>query len=165
MNSSLIKDKIPLSGIDPESIISTVSRVLKLNNVVRFNVDARSSVVDFWRIPSEEENDEEPNPFRAVLKRVEMEEYSPENKSTGERQFFDMCEILEDAGCFPVFLLTGVPLQDLRKWIYFPRRSSHIAGVPLIKNADLTEGIILLCGAKTREAEPVDVTFIVKMTL
>ena len=165
MNSPLIKDKIPLSGTDPESIISTVSRILKLDNVVRFNIDARTSMADFWRIPSDADNDEEANPFRGVLRRIDMEEYSPEEETMGERQFLSMCEILEDAGCFPVFLLTGMPLQDLRRWIYFPRRSTHIAGVPIVKNADLHKDVIILCGSKVKEAEPVDVSFAVKMTL
>lgn len=166
MNPSLIKDKIILSGTDDDSILSTITKVLKFGNVVRFNVDARTGMVDFWRLPSEEETEEDlANPFRGVLRQVHMEEYVPEDSDSGERQLFAMCEILEDAGCYPVFLLTGRALPQLRKWIQFPRRSTHIAGIPILPNPDLTEDIVLMCGSKVKEAEPVDVTFIVKMTL
>lgn len=166
MTLSLVKDKLPLSGSDEEGILQSISRVLKFANVVRFSVDARTGVVDFWRVPSEEESEEEiANPFRGVLKQVQMEEYDPEVNASGERQFFAMCEILEDAGCVPVFILTGRNLNSLRKWISFPRRSSAIGGVPVVLNPDLDNDVILLCGSKVKDAEPVDVTFVVKMTL
>jgi len=166
VNPSLVKDKIVLSGTDDESILSTISKVLKFGNVVRFNVDARTEMVDFWRKPTDDEIEEElANPFRGVLKQVQMEEYVPEEDEGGERQFFSMCEVLEDAGCYPVFLLTGRPITELRKWIAFPRRSTHIAGVPILPNPDLSDDVVLLCGAKVKDAEPVDVSFILKMTL
>jgi hypothetical protein len=94
-----------------------------------------------------------------------MEEYVSEAEESGERQFLAMCEILEDAGCYPVFLLTGRDIPQLRKWVMFPRRSSNLAGIPILPNPDLHEDVLLLCGAKVRDAEPVDVTFIVKLTL
>lgn len=165
MNLFLVKDKLPLSGTDNESIISTIAKVLKLDNVVRLNVDARTSTVDFWRVPNEAENDGEPNPFKAVLRRVQMEEYSPDSNESGERQFLSMCEIIEDAGCFPVFILIGGSISKLREWVPFPRRSTHLAGIPILNNPDIHEDVILMCGAKTKEAEPIDITFVVKMTL
>lgn len=163
--ATFIKDKIMLSGTDNESILSTVAKILNFGNVVRFNVDASSNAVDYWRLPSEEEMDDRINPFRTVLKQVRMEEYVSEEDETGERQLFSMCEILEDAGCFPVFLLIGCSIQQLRKWITFPRRSTQIVGIPILINPDLTDDIILVCGSKIKDAEPIDVTFIVKMTL
>lgn len=166
MSPSIIKDKFPLSGTDEESILSSVSKVLKFDNVVRFNVDARTKVIDFWRVPSEHEAEDDPaNPFRGVLKNVQMEEYVPEEDEAPERQFFSMCEMIEDAGCYPVFLLSGLELSKLRKWIPFPRRSSMLGGIPIQMNGDLPKDVILLCGSKTKEAEPIDVTFIVKLTL
>lgn len=166
MNVSLLKDKIPLSGTDDESILASIAKVLKLADVVRINVDARIQMVEFWRIPSEHESEEEAaNPFRGVLKTVQMEEHVPDSNETGERQFLSMCEILEDAGCFPVFLLTGRELSQLRKWVHFPRRSSSLAGIPIMLSPDLHDDVLLLCGAKVRDAEPSDVAFIVKLTL
>ncbi len=119
MNLSLIKDKLPLISMDEESILSTISKVLKFDNVVRLNIDSRTGMVDFWRIPVEEDSEEHANPFRAVLKKVHMEEYSSEEEESGERQFFAMCEILADAGSFPVFILTGREVSKLRKWLEF----------------------------------------------
>ncbi len=166
MSVSLIKDKIPLSGIDDESIISSISKVLKIAHVVRINIDARTQMVDFWRFPSEHESEEETaNPFRGVLKQVQMEEYVPDANESGERQFFGMCEILEDAGCVPVFILTGREVAQLRKWVPFPRRSSSLAGIPILANPDLNDDVLLMCGSKVRDAEPVDVAFVVKLTL
>lgn len=160
-----VKDKIVLSGTDNESILSTIAKILKFGNVVRFSVDASSNTVDYWRLPSDEEIEDQANPFRPVLKHVHMEEYVPEENEIEERQLLSMCEILEDAGCFPVFLLVGCTLSQLRKWISFPRRSTQIAGIPILINPDLTDDIVLVCGSKIKDAEPIDVTFIVKMTL
>lgn len=152
--------------MDEEAILAVISKILKFDNVVRLNIDARTGMVDFWRIPEEQETEEEgANPFRSVLKQVQMEEYSSEKEETGEQQFFAICEILADAGCFPVFVLTGREVSKLRKWIPFPRRLPQIAGVPIIPDPDLMEDVILVCGSKTKDAEPVDVTFVVKMTL
>lgn len=167
MSVVLIKDKIPLAGTDTDSILTAVGMVLKHSGVVRFNVDARTSMIDFWRMPASEEEEalEIASPFREKLKEVQMEEYVPENNISSHEQLFEMFEMIEDAGCFPVFLLSGRILVELRKWISFPRRSSSLAGIPIIMNPDLMEDTILVCGAKTREAEPVDVAYVVKMTL
>ncbi len=40
-----------------------------------------------------------------------------------------------------------------------------MAGVPIIPNPDLMEDVILVCGSETKDAEPIDITFVVKMTL
>lgn len=165
MSLNLIKDKIPLSGTGSEAIVATITKVLKIDNIVKLAIDARTGMVDFWRVPSEEEKQEEINPFRGVLKQVTMEEYSPEEEESGERQFLSMCEIIEDAGSYPVFILTGREFSKLRKWVNFPRRSKQIAGIPILLNPDVVEDVILICGAKSKDADPIDTDFIVKMTL
>lgn len=167
MSSSLVKDKMLLSGLDEESILQTVAKILKLGSIVRLNIDARTEVVDFWKVSSKDISEEDQaHPFRAVLKQVTMEEYTPDPKESAERQLLSMCEIIEDANYYPVFLLTGMELSQLRKqWISFPRRSTQIAGISIVQEPDITEDVLLLCGARTREAEPIDITFVVKMTL
>lgn len=164
---NLLKDKIPLSGTDEDSILKTISLILKNANVVRINVDAGTGMVDFWRYPSGEESEDidVKNPFRARLKEVAMEEYAPEEGLTSHQQLFEMCEMLEDAGCYPVFILTGRTLSNLRKWIPFPRKSKRIAGIPIILEPDQMEDTLLVCGSSVRDAEPVDVSYVVKMTL
>jgi len=163
----LIKDKIPLVGMDEESIQKAVSMVLKNANVIKFSVDSRTSTVDFWRMPNEQDSEllEVAHPFRAKLKEVQMEEYVPEPTLSSHEQLFEMFEMLEDAGCFPVFILSGRTYVNLRKWISFPRKSTRLAGIPITIDPDLPEDNLLICGAKTKDAEPIDVLYVVKMTL
>lgn len=163
----LIKDKIPLVAMDEETILAAVGIVLKNANVVRFNVDSRTGMIDFWRIPNEQDAEtvEVTHPFRVKLKEVQMEEYTPERELSNHEQLFEMFEMIEDAGCFPVFILSGRTHVNLRKWIPFPRRSTSLAGIPIRVEPDLMEDVLLVCGAKVRDAEPVDVSYVVKMTL
>lgn len=162
----LLKDKMALLGTDEDAIIRTIKKVLTEQGVVSFKVDARTGMVEFWRVPSAEEAEAEAaDPFREVLQRVQMDEYDPEPGCTPHEHFFHMCEMLEDAGCVPAFILTGAPYVELRKWIPFPRRSSQLAGIPIRVAKDMSTDTFLLCGAKTKDADPIDVTFVVKMTI
>ncbi len=113
----------------------------------------------------EAEVSEVASPFRAKLKEVTMEEYVQEREISAHAQLFEMFDMLEDAGCFPVFILSGRSPANLRKWIPFPRRSTQLAGIPIILDPDLMEDCLLICGSKVRDAEPIDVTYVVKMTL
>lgn len=163
----LIKDKLPLSGLDAESIQQTVGLVLKTADLIKFTVDSRTSMIDFWRLPGKEDAEllEVRYPFRQPLKEVEMEEYVPPENTTSHEQLFEMFDMIEDAGCFPVFILVGCPLPELRKWLPFPRKSKTLAGIPLLVEPELESDVLLVCGAKTREAEAIDITFAVKLTL
>lgn len=161
----LIKDKLPLVATDVEAIQQAVGMVLKTANVIKVSIDARTKMVDFWRIPNEQESEsiEVAHPFRIKLKEVQMEEYDVD--LSPHEQLFEMFDMLEDAGCYPVFILTGRTLPNLRKWIKFPRKSSRMAGIPVTVDPDLPEDNLLVCGAPIRDAEPIDVEYVVKFTL
>jgi hypothetical protein len=55
--------------------------------------------------------------------------------------------------------------MELRKWIPFPRKSSLLGGVPIKVVDEIGKDTLLLCGAPIKDAEPIDVSFIVKMTI
>ncbi len=165
---NLIKDKLPLLGHDEDSILKTIKQVLKSDTVTRFDVDARTGMISFWRAPSEDEKERElSNPFREIFRRVPMEEYVPDGDIGSHEQLFQIFDILHDAGCIPAFIVIG-NLESFRKWIKFPRRSNQLAGVPIYvvrELADTAEDALLVCGSKVRDPEPIDVDFVVKVTL
>jgi hypothetical protein len=166
---TLIKDKLPLLGSDEESLFKTLKQVLKNESPTRIDIDARTGMVSFWRQPNEEEKArDDVNPFRDVLRQVAMDEYVPDEEGLSpHKQLFEIFDMLTDAGCIPAFILTG-SLEGLRKWITFPRRSSYLGGVPIkqIRElADTAADTLLICGSKVRDAEPIDVEYVVKVTL
>lgn len=166
----LVKEPIPISSKDTDTILMVVKSVLSQPGVVKFIVDARKDFIDFWRVASEEVAAELGVSFGEALSRVEMEEYDPYDtdkvvEKTSFQQLFEMFEMIEDAGCIPSHVLSGCGPLDLRKWLPLSRKSKTVCGVPLHFVNELEHDVLILCGAKEVDATAADILYAVKVTL
>lgn len=166
----LIKEPIPISSKDTETILMVVKNALSQQGVVKFTVDARKEFIDFWRVASEEEAAELGVSFDEALITVEMEEYDPfdtdqVDPKTPFQQMFDMFEMIEDSGCVPSHILFGSSPLDLRKWIPMSRKSKVLFGVPVHFLNSLEHDVLIVCGAKDTDPTAVDIEYAVKVTL
>lgn len=166
----LVKEPIPISSKDTETILMVVKHALSQPGLVKFTVDARKNFIDFWRVASEEAAAELGVSFGEALSRVDMEEYDPyDTDKVGEKtsfqQVFEMFEMIEDAGCLPSHVLSGCSPLDLRKWLPLSRKSKSVCGVPLHFVGELEHDVLIVCGSKEVDATASDIQYAVKVTL
>ena len=166
----LVKEPIPISSKDTETVLMVVKNALSQPGVVKFTVDARKDFIDFWRVASEEAAAEMGVSFSEALSRVEMEEYDPYDtdevgEKTSYQQVFEMFEMIEDAGCAPSHVLSGCGPIDLRKWIPISRRSKALFGVPVHFVDEIEHDVLVICGAKETDPTAAEIQYAVKVTL
>jgi hypothetical protein len=161
----LIKELLPLAAKGTEHILYAVKTILAQSGVVKFEVDARKDVIEYWRMASSEEAAEHSLSFSDALRTVELEEYEDEGEHSPLEQLFKIFEIIEDAGCVPTQIISGRAPLKLREWIPISRKARSVFGVPLMFGEGLEDDVLVVCGAKQWDATAEDLKFAVKVTL
>ena len=169
-NPISIPESLPLESRSEEAILAAVKNVVSQPGVVRFQVDAAEDAIKYWRLMSQDEADSFGISFDAALAVVDMEEYDPyseedESPRPSYVQLFEMFEMVEEAGFIPSFILTGRPIQKLRKWIPFSRKAKRIYGIPLHFVETIEEDVLVVCGSPYADADITDLKYAVKVTL
>ena len=163
--SNLLKDSLPFRDKSTNGILQLMQQALSMNGVVRLVVDARNDEVLLWRLASKEELEARDVTFSSILRAVDMEEYVPEEGKSSFEQMFEVFDIIADAGRSPTHILSGASIPRLRTWIPVSRKGTSMYGLPLVLGNGLEEDVLIVCGAKSPDATPEDVSYAVKITI
>ena len=119
-------------------------------------------------VPEAEATKEAPITFHDAIRSKPMEEYSSdkEEEQTGVQTLWDMFKLVSAEG----YEVSHVAIGDKRQFqqwldIRIPVTNLMFFGTPIEIVPEIPSDVVLVCGASTRDAEPADIQFSVKVSI
>ncbi len=166
----LIKDRVPRTGKGVDNLLSQLAQYLRLPEnkyVQKMVIDSQRIYLYFEKmVPKSQAPEEASMTWHNAVRRVPMEEIDVEEAKEQltphlHRYVFDLFERVTKNGYEVCQILIGSNSQ-LYQWVSLPRRSERFFGVPLTKDGDIPDDIIIVCGGTSRECDPEEVAYSVK---
>lgn len=163
----LVKDRVPRSGKGVDNLLSQLTQYLRQPEnkwVQKMVIDAQRIYLYFEKlVPKDQAPEEVDMTWHNAVRKVPMEEvgqsdgvpavYLHELFQKVTKNGYEVCQVLVGSN------------SGLYKWADIPRRDERLFGVPITKDGDIPDDIVILCGGVHRECDPEEVAYSVKGTL
>jgi len=117
-------------------------------------------------VPASEAEGRGPLTVHQAIQRSRMEELTIDKNKTGLQTLLEMFNIVQEEGFFPGYMSVGSK-ANFQKWLEIRISSTRmfLFGVPVIPQEEIPDDVFILCGTDTRDPEPDDIRFSLKVTL
>lgn len=166
-----VKEKIPYTGKGVENLVIMVRKILTENrNTQKVVLEVGVPHIYIEKlVPEAEAAKEAPLSLHDAIRAKPMEEYPLDEvtqKQTGIQKVWEMFSMIHAEG-FEVSHIAIGDKQTFQKWlgIRMPVTKMAFFGIPVAQVPEIPPDVVLVCGSATREADPEDVQFSVKVSI
>lgn len=164
-----VRHRIPYSGKGFDALVDAIKAIGKAHPYVQKigPLEVGKPYISIEEMIPEEGSDKHlPTSVHSIARRCRMEEVVIDSTKTSFNILYEMFNIIQEEGLFPGYFLIGDKAL-FQKWlsIRISALKMSLFGVPVIIQPELPEDVFLLCGADSKDPEPDDVKFSLKVTL
>lgn len=162
-----VKDKIPYHGKGVDELVMSLKRVLNMpENKYTQKIVLEVGVPHIYieKLVSQDEAGNLPVvSLKDVIRTRPIEEYEPESKMNAFEHFMEMFNIVQKEGLEVGFIAVGNK-TSFQKWlgVRIPTTDMRLFGIQVSVVEDLPDDVFVLCGTRTRMADPDDVEYSLK---
>lgn len=166
-----VKEKVPYTGKGVENLIIMLRKILTENkNTQKVVMEVGAPHIYIEKlVPEAQAAQEVQLSFHDIVRTKPMEEYpldETNSKLTNIQKFWEIFGMVHAEG-FEVSHIAIGDKQDFQKWlgVRMPVTKMAFFGIPVQQVPEIPPDIALVCGASSREAEPEDIQFSVKVSI
>lgn len=162
-----IKERIPYAGKGPDELVMAIRRILtdhRYAQKIVMEVGVPYILIEEL-VPEADALDRELS-MHDVIRSHPMEEIASDEKKPGLQVLWEMFSVVQEEG-FEVNFITVGDKKKFQGWVgvRIPMTKMSFFGIPLRVLAEIPSDVVLVCGARMREADVSDIEFSVKVSI